>query len=143
VGTRTPVLLLDTIGELAAFYALADVVFVGGSLVPIGGHDILQPVFQGKPTLFGPHMHNQREMAAVALEAGACVQVRDADELAEGVVACLTDAGYARRLQEAGRELTARHRGAATACAVVLYGLLGERSQAAGPPVLGELSAKS
>src|SRR5207248_3079643 len=86
------------IASPAAAYALGEVVFIGGSLVPIGGHDILQPLLQGKPTLFGPHMHNQREVASLALEANACIQVDDADQLADAVARCLLDPAHARRL---------------------------------------------
>ena len=68
--TANTVLLLDTMGELAKFYGLASVAFVGGSLVPQGGHDILQPLFHGVPTLFGPHMHNQRTLVGLVLGAG-------------------------------------------------------------------------
>jgi 3-deoxy-D-manno-octulosonic-acid transferase len=124
-GPANPdVVLLDTMGELALAYAVGDVVFVGGSLVPIGGHDILQPLLQGKPTLFGPHMHNQREVAALAVESNACVQVQDASQLAETVARCLTDPAHARRLTDAGADLLARHRGAARAAADLLLELL-------------------
>jgi 3-deoxy-D-manno-octulosonic-acid transferase len=67
----TEVLLLDSVGELAALYRLADLVFVGGSLVPSGGHNILEPAFFLKPPVFGPSMENFREMAGRFLTAGA------------------------------------------------------------------------
>lgn len=119
-----PVVLLDTIGELAAFYALADVVFVGGSLVTIGGHDVLQPLLHGKPTLFGPHMHNQRDLAAQTLAAGAAVQVADADALADEVARCLTDPDHVAALTRAGANLLTQHRGAARSAAELLVTLL-------------------
>jgi 3-deoxy-D-manno-octulosonic-acid transferase len=71
------VVVLDTIGELAHLYRLATVVFVGGSLVPTGGHNILEPAVYGRPILFGPHMQNFTEIAAAFLEARAALQVRD------------------------------------------------------------------
>jgi 3-deoxy-D-manno-octulosonic-acid transferase len=71
------VVVLDTIGELAHLYRAATVVFVGGSLVPTGGHNILEPAAFGKPILFGPQMQNFREIAATFLQAGAAVQVPD------------------------------------------------------------------
>jgi 3-deoxy-D-manno-octulosonic-acid transferase len=123
-GDGDAVILLDTIGELAAFYALADVVYVGGSLVPVGGHDVLQPLYHGKPTLFGPHMHNQRELAALTLAAGACLQVEDAADLARAVVASLKDPNFAARLTTASAALLAHHRGAAAAAAELLEELL-------------------
>ena len=80
------VLLLDTIGELAGVFELADVAFVGGSLVRTGGHNLLEPAFWAKPVLFGPHMENFRDMAQQFLSAGAAFQVNDADALATGVI---------------------------------------------------------
>jgi len=115
--------LLDTMGELARLYALADVVFVAGSLAPIGGHDLLQPLFHGKPVLFGPYVQNQRDTAALLLAAGAGFQVRDARELADAVVALLTDPGRAAAARTAGERLLAQHRGAARACAEALLAL--------------------
>ena len=69
------VLLVDTVGELMNLYALADVVFVGGSLVPVGGHNLLEPASRGIPLLFGPYMSNFREIAALVLENRAGIQV--------------------------------------------------------------------
>jgi 3-deoxy-D-manno-octulosonic-acid transferase len=76
------VVLLDTIGELAAVFAYATVVFMGGSLAPKGGHNILEPARQGKPIVFGPHMENFRDMARLFLDAGAAVQIQEASQLA-------------------------------------------------------------
>ncbi|MGE3259974.1 MAG: 3-deoxy-D-manno-octulosonic acid transferase [Geobacter sp.] len=74
-------LLVDTVGELTNIYRLSDVVFVGGSLVPSGGHNLLEPAACGVPSLFGPHMNNFKEVAALTLQYGAGVQVADAAEL--------------------------------------------------------------
>lgn len=88
------VLLLDTLGELAGVYARARVAFVGGTLVPVGGHNLLEPAQQGCPVLFGPEIGNVRDAAGLLLGAGAGKRVRDARELAEGVTGWLTsDAG--------------------------------------------------
>jgi 3-deoxy-D-manno-octulosonic-acid transferase len=122
------VALLDTVGELAGFYALADVVFVGGSLIPKGGHDILQPLFHGKPTLFGPHMHNQRDMTTLALAAGAVLQVADADELAHQVRRLLTDTPARTALRAGAERLLAANRGAAQRSAEVILEMLDERA---------------
>ena len=76
------VLILDTIGELASLYALADVVFIGGSLVPRGGHNLLEPAFYGQPLFFGPHMDNFKYLAQQFIEAGAAKEIKNAAELA-------------------------------------------------------------
>jgi 3-deoxy-D-manno-octulosonic-acid transferase len=75
------VLILDTLGELAKFYALSDVAFVGGSLVPWGGHNLLEPAYYAKPVFFGPHMDNFRHLAEIFKEAGAALSVKSRDEL--------------------------------------------------------------
>lgn len=75
------VLLVDTVGELMRFYAVSDIVFVGGSLAATGGHNILEPASLGAPVLFGPHMQNFRESASLLLACGGGFQVRDGEEL--------------------------------------------------------------
>jgi 3-deoxy-D-manno-octulosonic-acid transferase len=106
------VLLLDSIGELASLYRLADAVFVGGSLVPGGGHNILEPAAFGKVPVFGPSMENFREMAANFQEADAAVQVRSFEELGEAWAGMLRDPERARRMGVSARELVDRNRGA-------------------------------
>ena len=78
----TAILLLDTIGELAGVFEVADMVFVGGSLVPTGGHNILEPAYWSKVIAFGPHMENFRDIARQFLDADAAIQVRNPEELA-------------------------------------------------------------
>jgi 3-deoxy-D-manno-octulosonic-acid transferase len=85
------VLLLDTVGELAKLYAVSDMVFVGGSLVPVGGHNILEPASQKVPVIFGPHMNNFREIASKILELNGAVQVADGAELTNEVRVLLDD----------------------------------------------------
>lgn len=94
------VLLLNTIGELSRVYALADVAFVGGTLVPIGGHNLLQPVIQGKPVLFGPYTQNVREIAQKLrdLHLGFCV--KDDQELASKILELLRSESYRKDLRE-------------------------------------------
>jgi 3-deoxy-D-manno-octulosonic-acid transferase len=111
-------------GELAKFYGLAAVAFVGGSLVPKGGHDILQPLLQGVPTLFGPHMHNQRTLAQLCLGAGAARQVTGALELAEAVVTLIEDAEARETMLTAAGRLLAENRGASSRCAAVVGDLI-------------------
>ena len=105
------VLLLDTVGELASVYAVADVVFVGGSLVPIGGHNVIEAALQGKPVVFGPHMGNFRDAAALLLEARGAIQVRDAAELGGAVRELFRDAAARQALGEAARAALGRHQG--------------------------------
>jgi 3-deoxy-D-manno-octulosonic-acid transferase len=85
------ILLLNTIGELASVYELADAAFVGGSLVATGGHNPLEPAFWSKPVLFGPHMDAFCDLAAQFIPAGAAFQVDNADELAARVVELFTN----------------------------------------------------
>ena len=106
------VLLLDTMGELAQIYPLATVVFVGGSLVPSGGHNILEPAVAGKPIVVGPHMENFQEIADQFLAEGAMVQVRSAEELAREVESLLSDEVRRKSLGARARSLIERNRGA-------------------------------
>ena len=110
--TAPEVLLLDSIGELAGLLELADVVFMGGSLVSTGGHNILEAAYWAKPVVFGPHMENFQDIARLFLEADACVQVQDAGELAESVLALFGDRAAGRRLGERGKAVLERQTGA-------------------------------
>jgi 3-deoxy-D-manno-octulosonic-acid transferase len=78
----TTILLLDTIGELAGVFEVADLVFIGGSLVPTGGHNLLEPAYWSKVIAFGPSMENFRDIARLFLDAGAAIQIRSPEELA-------------------------------------------------------------
>lgn len=106
------VLLLDSLGELARVYALATVVFVGGSLVPAGGHNILEAAIVGKAIVVGPHMENFQEIADEFQSEGALVQVSSAEELASEITGLLTDTERRRRVGENARGLIDRNRGA-------------------------------
>jgi 3-deoxy-D-manno-octulosonic-acid transferase len=106
------VLLLDSVGELAGLLELADVVFIGGSLVPTGGHNILEAAYWAKPVLFGPFMENFRDIARLFLEANACVQVQDGKELAQSVLTLFGDRDAGRRLGERGRQVLEMQTGA-------------------------------
>jgi len=106
------VFLLDSVGELATLYALADAVFIGGSLVPSGGHNILEPAVVGKPPVFGPFMENFKDMAARFVESGAGVQVSDAAQLAAAWTTLLEDGPGRKQMAAAARELVERYRGA-------------------------------
>ncbi len=101
-------LLVDRVGELMTFYALADLVFVGGSLVPTGGHNLLEPASVGMPVLFGPHMTNFREITALILEAKAGVQVQDGAGLRDAFLTLLDDPVQRESLGKNGLALMAR-----------------------------------
>jgi len=106
------VFLLDTVGELASVYRLADAVFVGGSLVPSGGHNILEPAAFSKAPIYGPSMNNFREMAAKFLNEHAAIQVNTPEELGAAWIGLLKDDMRAMRMGAAARELVDRNRGA-------------------------------
>jgi len=97
------VLILDTVGELAELYSLAEVVFVGGSLVPVGGHNVLEPAMRGKPVLFGPHTSNFRESAELLQRSGGGLVVKDGLELGRELARLLEDGDLTRRMGEAAR----------------------------------------
>jgi len=109
---RADAVILDTIGELAQLYQIATAVFVGGSLVPSGGHNILEPAVFGKPIVFGPHMQNFAEIADTFLRNGAAMQVRTERELEEAMVSLMTDPVRRARLGAAARALVEANRGA-------------------------------
>ncbi len=111
-SASTQVFLGDTMGELPLFYATSDVAFVAGSLVPIGGHNLLEPAALGLPLLSGPHVFNAQEIADMFVTKGACQLVADAAELAAEVGRLLSDPASASRLGDAGREILERNRGA-------------------------------
>ncbi len=106
------VAILDTMGELARVYAVATLTFVGNSLVPGGGHNVLQPAAQGKPVLFGPHMQNQRDIAAICLREGVASQVSGLDALVETADRLLNSEGDLALMESRGRLLLERYAGA-------------------------------
>jgi len=93
---QTQVFLLDSLGEMTAFYAASDIAFVGGSIARAGGHNLLEPAAFGLPVLAGPHLFNTPETARLLSDAGALFGVRDASELA-GRAARLLGSEQARR----------------------------------------------
>jgi 3-deoxy-D-manno-octulosonic-acid transferase len=105
-------LLIDTLGELQAFYAASDVAFVGGSLVPIGGHSLLEPAELGLPILSGPHTQNAAEVADLLRDSGALAIVHNASDLAHAVVALFNDPDAAKQTGQRGQAAVAASRGA-------------------------------
>ena len=109
---RADVIVLDSIGELAQLYQLATAVFVGGSLVDHGGHNILEPAIFGKPIVFGPYMQNFKEIAEAFIANGAAVCVQSERELDDELLALLTDPVRRARMGAAARALVEANRGA-------------------------------
>ena len=125
VGAGTQVLVGDTMGELLFLYALADVAFVGGSLVPNGGHNLLEPAALGKPVLSGPHLFNFLEISAQLRDAGALREVQDADQLADAVGELWRDSAAAQRMRDAGLGVLKANQGALQRLLTGLARLLG------------------
>lgn len=121
---RNDVIVLDTIGELAQLYQVATAVFVGGSLVDAGGHNILEPAVFGKPIVFGPHMENFAEIARTFIDNGAAIQVRSARELEMALLDLLGDPVRRASLGAAARALVEANRGARGKSLAVLAQLL-------------------
>jgi 3-deoxy-D-manno-octulosonic-acid transferase len=106
-----PVLLVDTAGELATLYASADVAFVGGSLVPTGGHNLLEPAALGLPVLTGPSYFNGKEIAQLLLARGAALEVKNAPDLAAVLQRLLAAPGMREPIGAVGKEIIAENRG--------------------------------
>ncbi len=124
---RNDIVVLDSIGELAQLFQVATVVFVGGSLVDAGGHNILEPAVFGKPILFGPYMQNFTEIAAAFIDNGAALQVKNGRELEESLLALLDDPVRRASLGAAARALVEANRGARAKSLAVVAQLLRRR----------------
>lgn len=118
------VLLVDEMGVLCDWYAAADMAFVGGSLVPVGGHNLLEPAALARPVLTGPHSFNAPDVARCLLEAGGAQEVRGADDLVAALAAWLEDPAEAARCGARAAAAVAAHRGAATRNAALVAPLL-------------------
>jgi 3-deoxy-D-manno-octulosonic-acid transferase len=127
---RVDVVVLDTIGELATIYQIATVVFVGGSLVATGGHNVLEPAVFGKPIVFGPHMENFLEIAEAFVTNGAGVQLAGDEELENAFVSLMGDPVRRARLGAAARALVEANRGAKEKSVTVLAALLPQEPRA-------------
>ena len=118
------VFLCDTMGEVPLFYGASDLAFVAGSLVPIGGHNLLEPAALGVPVITGPYNFNSQDVADLFESLGACRIVSGADELAEVISELLTDSEEADRLGRAGKQVLEDNRGALQRLLVLLEPLL-------------------
>lgn len=112
IANKPAVILGDTMGDLTKFYSLATVVFVGRSLVAMGGSDMMESAALGKCTIFGPHTFNFKQAVDVLLKGEGAIEVNDPDELFNIVEKCLTDTTYAQRIATNGREVIKQNQGA-------------------------------
>jgi 3-deoxy-D-manno-octulosonic-acid transferase len=113
VTTGKPTVILgDTIGDLKKFYSLATVVFVGRSLTPMGGSDMMEPTALGKCTLFGPHTFNFRQTVEALLDGRGAIQVTDEADLFEKTLQCLINADFAERVGNNGKHVIRQNQGA-------------------------------
>ena len=114
------VLVIDTMGELLNFYSLADIAFVGGSLVPIGGHDPLEPASLSKPVLFGPYMNNAKECADLLLESGGALRVESVEDFIEILRRALTDKIEFAEMGKSGHQAILKKAGVSSKIAEIL-----------------------
>ncbi len=136
VGTRTElqkrppanedIIILDTIGELGQVYSVGDVIYVGGSLVSHGGHNILEPAAHGKAIIVGHHMENFKDLHALFKYRNACITVNDAEELAAQAKKLFDDPNERRRLEEETLKIVHENRGASRKSAILLRKMLTE-----------------
>jgi 3-deoxy-D-manno-octulosonic-acid transferase len=112
VKPQTQVLLGDSMGEMYAYYAACDVAFIGGSLLPLGGQNLLEACAVGRPVLIGPHTFNFAEATEAAIAAGAAVRVADAAALSQALRTLLDDPARRERMGQAGRDFMRQHQGA-------------------------------
>jgi 3-deoxy-D-manno-octulosonic-acid transferase len=124
VEAGTQVLLLDTVGELTAFYAAADIAFVGGSLVPIGGHNLLEPAALGMPVLTGPSHGNAEDIAQLLLREGAAREVAGARELADVLLELIADPALRRQIGARAAQIVEENRGAVARLVALIEPLL-------------------
>jgi len=106
------VLIVDTMGELPLFYAASDVAFVGGSLMPVGGHNILEPAALARPIITGPHYFNFNEITKQFINADAAIQINDTEQLAETIIKLLQDSQQRDKMGKAALQLMANSQGA-------------------------------
>ena len=124
IASEADAFLIDTIGELARAYRLAQMAFIGGSLVPTGGHNPLEPAVWGVPVLSGPHVHNFKEVYDEMIDAGGARLVADSAELRVAAAAWLDEPEFATAAGKAGREVVERNRGATARTVSVLLELM-------------------
>jgi 3-deoxy-D-manno-octulosonic-acid transferase len=112
IDGRVGLVLGDSMGEMFAYYAACDVAFIGGSLLPLGGQNLLEACAVGRPVIVGPHTFNFEEATQGAIDAGAALRANDAEDLVAALRALLEDPARRAAMSEAGRQFTDKHRGA-------------------------------
>jgi 3-deoxy-D-manno-octulosonic-acid transferase len=122
--SSTEVFLVDTMGEVPLFYAASDIAFVGGSLIPVGGHNLLEPAAQGLPIITGPHLFNAEEIAEDFIKIEACEVVADSSELAASVSKLIENPAEAKKMGENGMAVLEQNRGSLERLLVLLEPLL-------------------
>lgn len=122
VDESTPVVLGDSMGEMFAYYAACDVAFIGGSLLPLGGQNLIEACAVGVPVLIGPHTFNFNDASEAAVACGAALRVVDAQSLAAQAARLFTDGAARATMAAAGREFAAAHRGAVNRILAVVTG---------------------
>lgn len=118
------VIILDTIGELSKLYTIADVVFIGGSLVPTGGHNVIEPASLGKPVVFGPYMYNFTESANLLLECKGAIQISDEAGLAACLLKLILNPEYAEQIGGIAKETVQQNKGASKRNLEIISGFL-------------------
>ncbi len=118
------IVILDTIGELGKVYSIGDVVFVGGSLVPHGGHNILEPAAHGKAIIVGSHMFNFKDTYALFKNRDACLTVKNSEELAKQVTRLFDEPEHRHRMEEETRAIVRENKGASRKSAILLHQML-------------------
>ena len=112
VAPETQVVLGDSMGEMFAYYAACDIAFIGGSLLPLGGQNLIEAAAMGKPVLIGPHTFNFAEVSELAVQAGVALRVANAEELVLAVEDLLKAPEKAKAMSVAALAFADRHRGA-------------------------------
>jgi len=118
------VILLDTMGELSGLYALADVAFVGGSLVPVGGHNLLEPAIYGVPVVFGPYTDHFKEEAKILTKSGGGIQVNNEDELILKLSCLIEDKEKRLKLGECAKAAIGKETGVSKRTTDLIFSLL-------------------
>jgi 3-deoxy-D-manno-octulosonic-acid transferase len=112
VSTHTQVVLGDSMGEMFAYYASCDLAFIGGSLLPFGGQNLIEACAVGTPLLIGPHTYNFEQAAELAVANGAAMRISHADDLVKQLDILMHDSNQLRNMGEAGKRFVSNNRGA-------------------------------
>lgn len=118
------VILLDTLGELATVYSIAEVAFVGGNLIKKGGHNILQPIAHGKPVFFGPYTFKCRDIVRMAKESGVGFEISGADDLGKELTKAVGNKTWLTEIERKAEKLMTDNRGASRRCAEAVASLI-------------------